>query len=124
ERFTAFVDASTQQLGGQGQAYRGAQALAQRSRGGFYALGVTVLGMTRGLAPPLAELLEVLAAHRVASEVERRVQKHRRVTAREHETVAVEPLGILRIVAQVAGEDIGGDAGQSHGRTRMSTVGL
>ncbi len=45
---------------GHGHAHARGEALAQRTRGGLDAGGVAIFGMARGLAPPLAEVFQLL----------------------------------------------------------------
>lgn len=56
------------------------------------------LGMAFGAGPELAEPLELFERElRVAGQVQQRVEQHRTMPGREHETVAVEPERIGRI---------------------------
>jgi hypothetical protein len=53
-------------------------------------------------AAPLTKLPELVERKIVSTEMERRVQQHRRVTAREYDAIAVGPRWIRRIVLYVA----------------------
>ena len=79
-----------------------AHALAERPRSGLDAGRETVLRVARRAAAPLAKLLQVLEREVVSCEVEHRVQQHAGVADREHEAVAPEPVGVGRIVAEMA----------------------
>ena len=68
---------------------------------------------------PLAELLDVLDRQVVAAEMQGGVEEHRRVPARQHETVAIRPVRMRRIVAEVPGEQAIGERGKPHRRARM-----
>ena len=53
--------------------------------------------MARRLGAELAEALDLVERHvGVAAQVEPAVEKHRAVAGRQHEAVAVHPLGVLR----------------------------
>ena len=94
------------ELGGQvgfshGQTHGIGDALTQGAGGDFHARGLEGFGVTGSLGAPLAELLDVLDGHRVvAAQVQQRIQQHAAVASREHEAVAVEPLGVLGVVLQ------------------------
>ena len=92
-----------------------------------------VLGVTRGAAVELPEVLDVLKADRGRvpavllgdpGEVEHAVEEQRGVSGREHEAVAVGPVRIGRVVAQVAVPQGVGDRRQRHRRPRMPRVRL
>ena len=61
------------------------------------------LEVARRGAAPLAELLEIVQGQRVAGEVQHRVLQDRRVTRREHESVAIGPGWIRRVIGHHAG---------------------
>jgi hypothetical protein len=52
--------------------------------------------------------------------VQQRVNEHRAVAGRQHETVAVGPGGLGRIELQELGEQHGGDVGRAHGQAGMT----
>jgi hypothetical protein len=85
---------------------------------------VPVLGVARGLGPPLALLLEVPgrpAGTRSGAIPHTAVP---RVAGREHEPVPVEPLRVDRVEPQEPGPQHLGGRGQRHGRARMAVAGL
>jgi hypothetical protein len=55
--------------------------------------------MTRGLASPLPELLEIADGKVVAGEVQEAVDQHRTMSSREDESISIHPMRILRVVA-------------------------
>ena len=57
-------------------------------------------------------------------QVDQRVEQHRGVAGREHEPVAVGPVRVGRVVAQVVLPDLEAERGQRHRRARVSGVGL
>ncbi len=100
---------------GHGHANGGGQSLTERAGGAFDTGGVTVFRMAGGGGAPLAEVLDVFHRYRLeAGEVKQRVEQHRTVTGGEHETVAVGPVRLLRVVLQELGPQHGGDVGHAH----------
>ena len=101
------------------------QTLAERPGGGFDAGGMAVLRMSRGERAELAEALDLVDGHRlVAEEIKQRIEQHRAVAGREHETVAVGPGRIGRVEFEEAREQDGGDIGRAHGQAGMAGLGL
>ena len=75
------------------------EALTKRSGGRLDSRGLEVLRMARRARAELTELLDVVEADaRIAGEVQARVEQHRGVAGREHESVAVGPLRIGGVV--------------------------
>ena len=110
---------------GQRHADRGGKALPQRTGGGFDALGVAVFRMARGLRSPLPERLDLIDRDvLVAGQIEQRVQQHRAVAGRQHEAVAIGPLGSCGIELQEAREQHGGHVRHSHRHAGMPGLGL
>ncbi len=102
-----------------------ADPLPKRPGRGFDAGRMTIFGVARGLRAELAEILELLDIHlRIAGEIEQRIEQHRAVAGREHEAVAVGPIGIGGIELQEAREQHGGDVGHAHGHAGMAGIGL
>ena len=107
-----------------GHAHSVGESLAQRPGGGFHPWGEAELGMPRGFAVPLAEPFEVVQGKGIPGEVQQAVDQHGGMSAGKHETVAVEPGRVCRVVAHYAGPQHEGGRGQAHGCSRMSGVGL
>ena len=78
--------------------------------------------MSRRLALPLPELLEVIESEIVAGEVENAVQQHRRVSGRQHEAVAIGPARIGGVVAEMPGPEDVGEGSKRHRSARMARV--
>ncbi len=95
------VELLGQQLLGQRHAHRVGDALSQRAGGGLNTRRDADFGVTSGLAVQLAEVLELAHRQFVAGEVQQRIDQHRAMAIGEHETIAVEPLGIGRVVLEV-----------------------
>ena len=70
-------------------------------------------------ARPLTEPLQVVEGEAVPGEVEHRVQEDRGVTAREHEPVAVGPVGVARVVTHHLAEEHVGERSEGHGGARV-----
>ena len=117
------VVALSQQLLGQGEAHGVGQTLTQRTGGRLHAGGFMVLGVAGGLAAQLAELLELLDRQVVAAQVQQRVLQHRAVAVGQHEAVAVEPLGVLRVVTEIVVPEHFGDVGHAHRHAGMTGLG-
>ncbi len=108
----------------QRHADRGGDALAERAGGRLDAGGVAELGMAGGLGAELAEALEVADLDAgIAGEVKQRIEQHRSVPGREHEAVAVGPLGIGGVEAERLAEQDGGDIGHAHRHSRVAGLG-
>ena len=118
------VELGGEDLLGQRHAHGVGDALAERAGGGLDAGGVAVFGVAGGLAVELAEALQLGDRQVVAGQVQQRVDQHRAVAIGEHEAVAVGPLGVGRVVAQVMTPQHLGDLGHAHRRARVAGVGL
>ena len=102
-----------------------AEALAQRTRGRLDARRVPELGMPRRLGAQLPEARQLIHAHAgVAGEMQERVEQHRAVARRQHEAVAVRPVGCRGIELQEPGEQHGRHVGHAHGHAGMAAFGL
>src|SRR5207249_11394086 len=75
-------------------------------------------------AAPLPELIEVVEGQVEAREVERAVQQHARVTTGQDEPVAVRPVWVRGVVAQVLLPQHPGERRERHGRPGMAGVRL
>ena len=118
------VELVAQQLLGQRHAHRIGDALAERPGGGLHAGRETHLGMPRCLAVQLAETPELVDRQVVAAQMQQRVDEHRRVAIGQHETIAVRPVRMGRVVAQVLSPQGHGHLGHAHGRAGVTGVGL
>ena len=118
------VELTGQRLLGDRHAHGIGDALAQRTGGGLNARGIAVLRMTRGLGMQLAEVLELLHRQVVAGEMQERIDEHRAVAVRQHETVAIHPLRVAWVVLEEIVPQHLGDVGHAHGSPGMSGVRL
>src|SRR2546423_14887186 len=80
--------------------------------------------MSRRLAFPLPELLQVLERQLIAGEIEDAVQQHRRVARRQYEAVAIQPAWIARIVAEMLCPQHVGERGERHRSAGVTGVRL
>ena len=97
-------------------------ALTERPGRDLDTLGVAVLGVARRARAPLAELAEVVELEPEPGEVQHRVEQHRRVAGRQHEAVAVGPVGIGRVVLHHARPQHVGERRERHRRARVTGV--
>ena len=113
-----------------------AAALAERPGRGLDAGGVAVFRMAGRDAVELAEILDVVEAHRRTigdalpvdaphlGQVQQRIEQHRGVAGRQHEAVAVGPQRIGRVVAQKLLPQRIGDRRDPHRRAGMAGLRL
>mmetsp|Transcript_60835 Transcript_60835/g.161167 ORF Transcript_60835/g.161167 Transcript_60835/m.161167 type:complete len:209 (+) Transcript_60835:2280-2906(+) len=107
-----------------GHADRVGDALAERAGGDLDASGDVVLRVAGRERAQLAELPQVVEREVVAGQVEHAVLERARVTVREHEAVAVGPLGVSRRVLHHLCPQLVRDWGAAHCGTRVARVGL
>ena len=86
---------------GDRHADRVGKALAQRTGGDFDTRRVVILGMSGRLAAELAERFKVVEREIEPVKVQQRVQQRRPVSGAEDEAIAIEPVRIGRVEAQV-----------------------
>ncbi len=102
-----------------------AETLAERPGGRLDAGRMAIFRVARRARAELAEVLELLELHLgIAGEIEQRVEQHRAVAGRQHEAVAVGPIGVRGVELQEAREQHGGDIGHAHGHAGMAGIGL
>ena len=97
--------------------------LPERPGGRLHARHVPVLRVARARRVELAEALDLVERDVVARQVQRRVQEHRGVAARQDEAVATGPVRIGGRVPHHAGVEEVGDRRQRHRRAGMAGVG-
>ena len=95
------VVAAGEEALGDGHADRVGGALAEGTRGRFDARCAEGFRVAGRPGAPLAEGLELVERQVVAIEVQKRIDEHRAVAGRKHEAVAVGPLRVLRVVAEM-----------------------
>ena len=100
------------------------QPLTQRAGGRLHAIQQEVLRMAGARAAQLAEPAQLVAGRvGIARQVQGRVDQHRPVTSRQHETVAVRPAGRGGVEAQELPPQHGGHVGHAHRHAGMAAVG-
>ena len=87
---------------GERHADRVGEALPERPRGRLDAGRDADFGMARRLRMQLAEIAQLAHRQVVAGQVQQRVLQHRAVAVGQHEAVAVGPMRIRGVVAQMA----------------------
>jgi hypothetical protein len=80
--------------------------------------------MAGSLAVPLAETLDLVEGEVIAREIEHAVEQHGAMSGREDEAIAVDPVGIARIVLEKLGPEHIGCVCHSHRHTGMARVSL
>ena len=118
------VELSSQQFFCQRHANRITNTLPQRASGSFYARGNAHFGVASGFAVQLAEVLQLAHWQVIASQMQQRVQQHGAVAVAQHKTIAVIPLWVCRIVAQMAAPQGYGHFSHAHRSSRMARVGF
>ena len=114
------VEVLGQDAFGDGHADAHGEAGAERSGRELDAWGETVFRVSRRLALPLAEALQLFHWQVVSGQREEAVQEHGRVARGEHESVAVGPARVGGIVTQKASPERVGDGRRAHGRAGMA----
>ncbi len=110
---------------GHGHADRHRQALAQRAGGAFDAGGVVHLGVAGGQRAPLTEVLDLRHRHGLeAGQVQQGIEQHRAVAGRQHEAVAVGPVGLGRVELQELAPQHRRHIGHAHRHALVSGLGL
>ena len=104
-------------------AHRRGQTLAQRAGRRLDPLGMAVFRVARRDGSPLAEVPDLLQRHvLIARQVQQGIEQHGRVAVRQHEAVAIRPVGVLGVELQVVAEQHRGRVGHAHGGARMARI--
>ena len=99
-----------------------ADSLTERAGGGLDARRFMELGMPRRDRMQRAEFLHIVTGNRVAGEVQPAVEEHRAMAGGEHETVAVQPLGRIRVKAHGFAEQHRADLGTAKREAEVAGV--
>jgi hypothetical protein len=101
------------------------QALAQRAGGGLDAGRVVDFRVAGGQRAPLTEVLDLLHRHGLeAGQVKQGIEQHRAVAGRQHEAVAVGPVGLARVELQELAPQHGRHVGHAHRHALVTGLGL
>ena len=98
---TGAIELGSQNFFRQRHTYCVGDALSQRAGGSFHAGCVAIFGMAGSFGMKLAETLDLLHRQIVAGKVQQRINQHRAMPVGQHEAIAVSPLGVGGIVAQM-----------------------
>ena len=123
-RVPGAVELGGQQFFGQRHAHRVGEALTQRAGGGLDTRRDINLGVAGCQTVELAKALELGHGQAVATEVQQSVQQHGAVPVGQHKAVAVGPLRLLGVMAQVLLPQHGGNFCHPHRRARVPRIGL
>ncbi len=105
-------------------AHGGGDALAKRAGGRLDAGHMAIFGVPGAGAAQLAETADVVERGlRVARQEQQRIEQHRAVAGRQHEAVAVGPMGGRRIEFEELGEQNGRRIGHAHRHAGMAGFG-
>ena len=108
---------------GHRHADRHCEALAQRTGGALDTRQFEILRVTGARAVQLAEVANVLDRRtRIARQVQQRIDQHRSVSGRKHETIAIGPVGRAGIELEILAKQHRGDIGHAHRHTRMAAI--
>jgi len=72
----------------------------------------------------LAEVLQVVDGQVVAGQVQQRIDQHRAMPIGEHETIAIGPLRVGRVVLEVVAPEHLSDIRHAHWGTGVAAVGF
>ena len=116
------VELGRQHLFGNSEADGVGDALTERAGGRLDAGCVADFRVAGGTRAELAEILQIVDRQVVAGQVQQRVDQHRAMAVGKHETVAVRPFRVGRVVPQVAAPQHFGDFGHAHRRAGVAGV--
>ena len=124
DRVVLRVEARLGHLRGDGHADRVRDALPERAGGRLDAVRrVLELGVTGRLRAELAEALHLVEGHLlVAAEVQPAVEEHRAMTGGEDEAIAIQPLGVRRVVPERVAEEHGADLGAAERQAEVAAL--
>ena len=100
------------------------QALPQRASGGFHARGDAEFRMARRLGVHLPEVFQLFHRQVIAAQMQQGIEQHGTVAVGDHETVAVRPAGIARVVLEVVVPQHLRHVGHTHRHAGVSGVGF
>ena len=123
DRMAGAIELGREQPFGERHADRVGESLAERPGRRLDARRHADFRMAGRLRVQLAKAPELVDRQRVAGQVQQRVLQHRAVAVRQHEAVAIGPVRIGRVVAQVPVPQRDGDFGHAHRHAGMAGVG-
>ena len=123
DRMARLIEFAREQRFGERHADRVGEPLTERARRRFDAGRDADLRMSGRLRMQLAEVAELADRQVVAGQMQQRVLQHRAVAVRKYETIAIRPMRIGGVVAQVPVPQRDRDLGHAHRHARMSRLG-
>jgi hypothetical protein len=100
-------------------------ALAERAGRRFDTGGVAIFGMPCRARTELTEVLDLVDGDVfVARKIEQRIEQHRAVACGKHETVAIRPMRVLRVVREETGVKRRRYIGCAHRQAGMARIGF
>ncbi len=109
---------------GDRHADRRREALSERAGGRLDPRRMPIFGMTGRRRAELAEILQIRTRHaRIAEKIMQGVEQHRAVAGRQHEAIAVGPVGAARVEFHEALEQNRRDVGHTHRHAGMARLG-
>ncbi len=100
-------------------------ALSERAGRRLDTGGVTIFRMACGARTELTEILDLVDGDVfVARKIEQRIEQHRAVACGEHETVAIRPVRVLRVVREKTGIKRRRYIGCTHRQAGMARIGF
>jgi hypothetical protein len=122
DRVPVAVEGLGQQTFSESHPHGVGEALSERSGSRFNAGGDTQFGMSGGSGMQLPEALEFVDGQVVAAQMQQGIDQHRTMSVGQHETVAVDPLRVGRIVFQVAPPEDFGHVGHTHRHSGVAGI--
>ena len=123
DRVSRPIEVRGEELLGERHPDRVGEALPERPGRRLHTGRDADLRMPRGARVQLPEALQLVEREVVAGQVQQRVEQHRTVAVGQDEAVAVRPLRVCGVVAQVALPQRDGDLRHAHRHARMSAPG-
>ncbi len=118
------VERGREQLLGERHADGIGETLAERARRGLDAEVPVDFRVARRVRAELPETRQVIDGERITREVQQRIEQHRAVPVRQHETVAIGPCGVARVVPEVVRPQHLRDVGHAHRHAGVTGIGL
>ena len=123
DRLLAVVDRGEVRFGDR-EADRVGEALAERPGRDLDARRDVNLGVAGRLAAELAEVLEIVERESHAGQIDERIEQHRAVAGAQDETIAVGPMRVGRVEAQMPAPERVGHRRRAERQPRMARVRL
>ena len=120
---TVAVEFRREKLLRQRHSHRVGESLSEWAGRRFHTGRHADLGMSWRFGVQLAKALQLFDRQRVSGQMQQRILQHRAVAVGEYEAVAIRPMRIRRVVAQMTIPERDRDFGHPHRHSRMTGVG-